>query len=687
MAIDRFSKEEFEAALPKDGSGKPMWSCLGLVDNEYNYEIEVRGTNKRIVIRSSIDSTGVAADTGEDSIRHWVEYYYKNEWRPLKKHHSRWTARTKNWRTNLTGKLRDLYKLALDDSNGKPKQVEVTIVDGFDKHGVDPEALVEDDSDERIDEWRKHKNEFAKIEALQEEDAFKAKMERDKADLAGLDEVAKYNKAMSVQTTVDCPVCGSEMIKRHRRSDNAPFWGCSTFPKCRGTRPFVSADEVNAKPKEFKPTPEQVAIFDAVKDQNGTDIVVEALAGTGKTTTIVMALKYARGKVLFCAFNKRIADELRKRAPRHVNCATLHSVGFQTLNKALPTKPVVDNNKKRNIAKELLPEDDDETRHARSVLVKVASLVQATLTDAADRVAVMELINRYGIDTSGINGRDATTYGGEVEVHYTHNVEETVLEMLPRMLSICQVRTTVIDYDDMIWLPIVLRLPIEKYNWVFVDEAQDLNKSQLELVHSLVNETGRVCCVGDRHQSIYGFRGADVDAIPRLIRELNDVKVLPLTVSWRCPFSVVGLAQQMVPQFQAAPDAPEGEIEEFVSEYKLMQQVQDNDMILCRINAPLVKVCYSLIKQGKKATIVGRDIGKGLIALIDRLKPWDINDLLVKLNDYKFKEIDKLTAAGRESQAEAIKDKCDTLVALTGENLHRPDQWHQPEFSASGQRS
>jgi superfamily I DNA/RNA helicase len=102
-----------------------------------------------------------------------------------------------------------------------------------------------------------------------------------------------------------------------------------------------------------------------------------------------------------------------------------------------------------------------------------------------------------------------------------------------------------------------------------------------------------------------------------------------------------------------------------VSEYKLMQQVQDNDMILCRINAPLVKVCYSLIKQGKKATIVGRDIGKGLIALIDRLKPWDINDLLVKLNDYKFKEIDKLEKAGRESQAEAIKDKCDTLVALT----------------------
>jgi DNA helicase-2/ATP-dependent DNA helicase PcrA len=292
------------------------------------------------------------------------------------------------------------------------------------------------------------------------------------------------------------------MVRRERRSDGNPFWGCSQYftNKCRGTRPFVEPGETDAKPKEFKDTSEQEDIYAAVRDPNGTDIVVEALAGTGKTTTIVRALKYTRGKVLFCAFNKRIADELRKRAPRHVNCATLHSVGFQTLNKALPTRPVVDNNKKRNIAKELLPEDDDETRHARSVLVKVASLVQATLTDAADCVAVMELINRYSIETNGS--------------------EEAVLEMLPRLLSICQVRTTVIDYDDMIWLPIVLRLPIEKYDWVFVDEAQDLNKSQLELVHNLVNETGRVCCVGDRHQSIYGFRGADVDAIPRLIREL-----------------------------------------------------------------------------------------------------------------------------------------------------------------------
>ena len=46
MAIERFSKEEFEAALPRDKSDKPMWTCLGLKDNEYVYEIEkLEGAN------------------------------------------------------------------------------------------------------------------------------------------------------------------------------------------------------------------------------------------------------------------------------------------------------------------------------------------------------------------------------------------------------------------------------------------------------------------------------------------------------------------------------------------------------------------------------------------------------------------------------------------------------------------
>lgn len=119
--VERFSKEQFEAALPFcKTTGVPLWLPLGLIDGEYSYTIPVTDTNKRIIIRSSIGPSGIAADTGEDSIRLWVEYHYKDRWYPLAKR-SRWVTRIPNWEGRITDKLRELYELALTDSNKHPQ--------------------------------------------------------------------------------------------------------------------------------------------------------------------------------------------------------------------------------------------------------------------------------------------------------------------------------------------------------------------------------------------------------------------------------------------------------------------------------------------------------------------------------------------------------------------------------------
>ena len=64
-----------------------------------------------------------------------------------------------------------------------------------------------------------------------------------------------------------------------------------------------------------------------------------------------------------------------------------------------------------------------------------------------------------------------------------------------------------IDFDDMIWLPVVLDLPQRKFDRVFIDECQDLNRSQIELSLRAVKPDGRILAVGDPHQAIYSFRG------------------------------------------------------------------------------------------------------------------------------------------------------------------------------------
>jgi len=123
MTTDRFTQEQFEATLPA------VSFTTQRVKGELVYYIPVYfvrddgnlPTNKRIVVRSSIDSTGHAADSGQDSIRHWVEYHFENGlpgglWKPLAKAGKAWTTRVPGWGTRLTEALKELWQIALDDS-------------------------------------------------------------------------------------------------------------------------------------------------------------------------------------------------------------------------------------------------------------------------------------------------------------------------------------------------------------------------------------------------------------------------------------------------------------------------------------------------------------------------------------------------------------------------------------------
>lgn len=107
MAIDRFTIEEFEAALPHQADGTELFYRHGIVNGEHVYSIPVSDT-VGIMIRSTIDETGIAADIGKDSIRLYLVYAGGN---PVTKKLDTHTKRTPGWRENMTRKLRTLYKL------------------------------------------------------------------------------------------------------------------------------------------------------------------------------------------------------------------------------------------------------------------------------------------------------------------------------------------------------------------------------------------------------------------------------------------------------------------------------------------------------------------------------------------------------------------------------------------------
>lgn len=193
--------------------------------------------------------------------------------------------------------------------------------------------------------------------------------------------------------------------------------------------------------------------------------------------------------------------------------------------------------------------------------------------------------------------------------------------------------TLKVTYNDMCWLPVQMegwKLPV--FDYVFVDELQDTNPAQQALALGVIGDRGRLIGVGDSHQAIYAFRGAATGAMERVAGALENVTRLELTVSRRCPHSAVRLARAIVPQIKALPEAVHGtvratdldsaldEVRGVVSRYGMEDAGKTRQvMVICRVNADLIPFAYGLIRLGVPASVLGREIGDGLIGIAERL--------------------------------------------------------------------
>lgn len=377
-------------------------------------------------------------------------------------------------------------------------------------------------------------------------------------------------------------------------------------------------------------------------------ILLEARAGSGKSTTCREGARRLRNqRSIYCCFNKVIATEFQRDLPSSCQAATLHSLGNRMLRSALGDVQL-EEDKVDRMADRYFPGWDN--RSSRTAVKRLVGLCKNLLSDGEDGEQLRELAALYQIDLP-----TATT--------------AEILGVVPEIMRACREQTNTIDFDDMIWLPVVLGLSIDRpADVVFVDEAQDLNPCQHAMLPGIVG-TGRAVIVGDRFQSIYAFRGADSRSLETLSDKLAaDRRTLanfPLTVTRRCPRRVVELARQLVPDLDHMADAPDGDVRE-VAEAKWKAEVAEGDMVLCRTNAPLVSAAYQLIRSGVRATVRGRDIGKGLLALIARFRARDVPGLTKSLEDYRVAELNKLATLRNPGPAtQALNDRCDCLMSLT----------------------
>jgi len=249
------------------------------------------------------------------------------------------------------------------------------------------------------------------------------------------------------------------------------------------------------------------------------------------------------------------------------------------------------------------------------------------------------------------------------DIDVTRTDEGALIDLTQFILKISAEEYKLIDYDDQLWLPTITGIPIPRYDWLIVDEAQDMSPVQRHLLRRSLKPGGRLLAVGDPNQAIYGFRGAASDSMDLLKSEFSCVE-MPLSICYRCPRLVVEKAKSIVPQIEAAEGAPEGLVVDLHSNQYLYKP---GDMVLCRNSAPLVTLAYELLAKRMPVQMMGRDIGEGLIKLIDKLKPRGIDGpvgLITKLEEWSAKEIKKAIEKDRESRVQSIEDKRDSILAF-----------------------
>ena len=399
------------------------------------------------------------------------------------------------------------------------------------------------------------------------------------------------------------------------------------------------------------PSNYQIDIFNWIENGDG-NAIVNAKAGSGKTTTAIQGITRMAGNVLMLAFNKKIVVELQSRLSTmgcpHASAATFHSEGMKVFLKNKPGAKVF-TGKVYNIVQ--LFTESGPLMKCRSTIMKLVSFAKNS---------------GFGID--GCPAIDDTEAWVNIIRHQDIDIDMDIdildlVEVCKQVLVLNNRDVKNIDFDDMIYLPLLFDHTFTKYDWVIVDEAQDTNVVRKLMMNKLLGDNGRLLAIGDPGQAIYGFTGAENDSM-NLIKDMFKAVELPLSVCYRCGHNIIAAAQKYVPDIVAFEGNGAGDIsnmrhEDFIKTAESLN-LSKADGVICRNNAPLVSLAFALIRQGIGCRIEGKDIGKNLVTLTNKWKVNDLATFTLRLQNHFNREMDKAKGAKLAN----LEDKYETMLIL-----------------------
>jgi len=389
-------------------------------------------------------------------------------------------------------------------------------------------------------------------------------------------------------------------------------------------------------------SPLQEAIFTALSlDDN---LIIEAVAGSGKTSTILECMNRLSGSSLFLAFNKAIADDLRSKV-RGAEVKTLNGLGHSIVSKRLPGVKL-ESWKSGNFIRSKLSTEDYATYGAACVrAISLARGAAFGILNTASRRDFLDLIDDAELDIP-------YEYVGKAATLCVMAFESLINDF------------TSFDFDDQLFMPVYHDWAFPSFDTVFIDEAQDLNSIQHLMLERLKDRGARIIAVGDSRQAIYGFRGALVTSMD-LLRQHFNMTPLPLSITYRCDQSIVTLAQTIVPQIIARQGAGAGLVR--YSDNVDIVHCEDNEMIVCRNNAPIFSLAMIALRERRPVRIMSNFVEQ-LKAFVKGFKTRDLKILesrLLKWYEVEMKNAEDAGFFGRQSY---LTDKYESLQSLIAES-------------------
>ena len=419
----------------------------------------------------------------------------------------------------------------------------------------------------------------------------------------------------------------------------------------------------NMLTQSHRPTDEQSEVLRLMKETSD-NLLINSLAGTGKTTMLEMIEATIDEPILCLAFNKSVAQTMEKIFKPPTDVRTLNGLGHRIWNRSIPKKVTVDPQKATKILYNLL-NDLPKGKRQSEAWNSYGEIIEAT-----------NLSKALGYVPPGIfPNATRLCQWDDVGARCDQEPTELVYNLTNKLLEAC-IKSSyegLLDFNDQIYMPALFGGTYPRYPLVMVDEVQDLSPCNHQMLHKLVK--GRLASVGDPFQSIYQFRGAEMDGMVRSAAHFDMCQTV-LSISFRCPETIVRNVHWRVPAFKWIKEG--GHVQTL--DHIRVEDIEEGSAIICRNNAPLFKLAFHLLTEGRSVSVAGSDIGPRLIKTMQKLgDPYTTKSTVLLLIDGWLE--DKLA---KESKTAADMAAAMRVFAERGDNLGQAISYAESLFKTQG---